>query len=299
MEAPAHFIHFTAQFYRHSKLKKGTLNTVGSYGLWRIQPDGSGLRYVKHIEKKNEEREARAHHSHVSVKTITEDFPIATLEFRDTRTGKARRAKDVLDFTISPDERWVYLDRYQGDSHHFSFLELASGRELPAPKIFNLSWWKDGTLWGDAHEGLFDGDMRVYRGRFGKPTREEFILKPAREREWGAGITDFEPRFRNWFPIPGNPRLLIAESEGRMSDGRHLDCVLCDLQKRTWRPLSSGRLVGISPDGKYIATATEEWIGTYKRGGARCGPLEIVTIATGKSRAITTELVSITGGYWR
>jgi hypothetical protein len=57
--------------------------------------------------------------------------------------------------------------------------------------------------------------------------------------------------------------------------------------------------VGISPDGKHIATAEEEWIGEYKRGGQRCGALKIITLATGRRRAITTNLVSITGGFWR
>ena len=59
------------------------------------------------------------------------------------------------------------------------------------------------------------------------------------------------------------------------------------------------RLWRIRPDGKHIATAEEEWVGRYKRGEERCGALEIVTLATGKRRALTTNLVSITGGFWQ
>lgn len=47
METPENFIYFTAQFYSRSKVKADTLDEKGFYGLWRIRPDGSGLRFVK------------------------------------------------------------------------------------------------------------------------------------------------------------------------------------------------------------------------------------------------------------
>lgn len=121
------------------------------------------------------------------------------------------------------------------------------------------------------------------------------MLKPLGEPDWRVGLT-----YRRWWhPLPGKPDWLLAETVGGRSDGEHYTCVLADLKQRTWKPLSLGRLVGISPDGKHIATAEEEWIGAYKRGGQRCGALEIITLATGRRRAITTNLVSITGGVWR
>ncbi len=44
METAKGFLYFTGQFYRRSKTKKGTLDALGPYRLWRIRPDGTGLK---------------------------------------------------------------------------------------------------------------------------------------------------------------------------------------------------------------------------------------------------------------
>ena len=57
--------------------------------------------------------------------------------------------------------------------------------------------------------------------------------------------------------------------------------------------------MGVSGSGDQIAIADRDWIGPYKRGGRRAGPLYVVTIKTGRARAVTDKLVSVAGEDWR
>jgi hypothetical protein len=58
-------------------------------------------------------------------------------------------------------------------------------------------------------------------------------------------------------------------------------------------------LVAVDPGGKRLLIAEHEWIGPYKRGGRRCGALEMLDLVTNKRKSLTTKLVSIEGGDWR
>ena len=44
MDSATSYLYFTGQFYRRSKTKKATLDALGPYRLWRIRPDGTGLK---------------------------------------------------------------------------------------------------------------------------------------------------------------------------------------------------------------------------------------------------------------
>jgi ankyrin repeat protein len=65
------------------------------------------------------------------------------------------------------------------------------------------------------------------------------------------------------------------------------------------RLLEDGSLMGIAPDGSQVAVADQAWVGPYKRGGQRVGPLRIVNLVSGRSRAVTDPLTLIRGGDWQ
>ena len=331
MDTDRGFLYFTGQFYRHSRTKIGTLDALGPYRLWRIRPDGTGLKALTdskqdalmtslganrngvYLERGKRFRKGSVLH-YLSLRDGTlkrcaelEEFSTGhfspsgrfladTSQVYDQQTGKKEElAEDTIDYAWSPDSKWLYLLH---EEKRATILELATGKESPAPALCNCTWLPDGTLIGDSQQE-FQGQFPFLSVRSGSTSPETHMLKPLKELQWLGGIPRFNSRHRWWYPIPGRPDLLLAESVGDRSDGQHYTCVLVDIKRRTWKPLSQGRLVGISSDGKHIATAEAEWIGEYKRGGQRCGALEIVTLATGKRRALTTNLVSITGGFWQ
>ncbi len=331
MDTAKGFLYFTGQFYRRSRTKKGTLDALGPYRLWRIRPDGTGLKALtdskqdalmtalstdrKGVYLERGERFGSGNRLHYlslrdgTLKRCAElqkfsvghfssngRFVANTSQVYDLQTGKKHEfSEDTIGCAWSPDSKRLYLLDY---ARRATILELATGKESPAPALYNCNWLPDGTLVGDSRQE-FQGQFPLLVLHPGATSLEKRMLKPLGERDWTVGVSLFEPRYRWWHPIPGKSDLLVAETLGSMSDGAHYTCVLVDMKRRTWKPLARGRLVGISPDGKHIATAEEEWIGEYKRGGQRCGALEIITLATGRRRAITTNLVSITGGFWR
>lgn len=44
MDRATSYLYFTGQFYRRSTTKKATLDALGPYRLWRVRPDGTGLK---------------------------------------------------------------------------------------------------------------------------------------------------------------------------------------------------------------------------------------------------------------
>nr|WP_309689289.1 hypothetical protein [Armatimonas sp.] len=331
MDSATSYLYFTGQFYRRSKTNTGTLDALGPYRLWRIRSNGTGLKAL--TDSKQDalmtplgtdrkgiylERGRRFASENVldylslrdgTLKRCTElkgflsgdlspdgRFVANTSQLYDRQTGKRREfPEDIINCAWSSDSKRLYLLDY---AKRATILELATGKEAPAPVLYNCNWLPDGTLIGDSKQE-FQGQFPLLRVRPGSTNLEALMLKPLKEQDWWTGLPRFDTRRRWWHPIPGKPNHCMVETVGDMSDGQHYTCVLVDVKQRTWKPLSWGRLVGISPDGKHIATAEEEWIGRYKRGGERCGALEIITLATGRRRAITTNLVSITGGFWQ
>ncbi len=336
MDSATGYLYFTGQFYRHSKTKKGTLDALGAYRLWRLRPDGTGLKALTDNRQDALMTSLGADQKGVYLERRKRFTRGSVLHFFSLRDGTLRRCAELQKFSegqLSPNRcfvastEWLY-DRQKGKTKKFSektfpeetidcawspdskrlylvdnarratTLVLATGKESPAPVLYNCTWLPDGTLVGDSRQE-FQGQFPLLRGRLSSMSPDTLMIKPLGEQDWRAGLPQFNARHRWWHLIPGSPDLLLAESVGDMSDGQHYTCVLVDIKQHTWKPLSRGRLVGISPDGKHIATAEAEWIGEYKRGGQRCGALEIITLATGRRRAITTNLVSITGGFWK
>ncbi|WP_309720268.1 hypothetical protein [Armatimonas sp.] len=327
MDVAKSYLYFTGQFYRRSTTKQATLDALGPYRLWRIRPDGTGLKaltdskqdtlmtplgtdrngvyleygkrfrrgsVLHHLSLRNGTLKRCAELQEFSVGHFSPNgrFVVNTRNLYDRQTGKTKKfPEEIIDSAWSLDSKRLYLLDY---ASRVTILELATGKEAPAPVLYNCTWLSDGTLVGDSQQD-FQGQFPFLRICPGSANPEKLMLKPLKEQDWRAGLT----YRRCWHPIPGKPDCLLAETMGSRSDGEHYTCVFVDLKRRTWKPLSQGRLVGISPDGKQIATAEEEWIGEYKRGGQRCGALEIITLATGRRRAITTNLVSITGGFWQ
>jgi hypothetical protein len=118
-------------------------------------------------------------------------------------------------------------------------------------------------------------------------------------RELSANESPFMPGYVRWLRIPGSRDRLLLESMNGKSDGPHWDCWSLDLKSGNMKRVCYGLLAGTSPTGKRILAADHPWVGPYKRGGRRCGPLQLVDLGTGQKRNLTGKLISILGGDWR
>ncbi len=121
-----------------------------------------------------------------------------------------------------------------------------------------------------------------------------------RKTKWISG-KDIEPWFESAnFTIlnKANRHEVVVEGRSGSSDGGHFITMLVNAKYCTAKLLMEDRLLAVSPDQKFCAISPTKWIGNYKRGGYRGGPLTIVEIATGKKTVVTQPNVEIDGGCW-
>ena len=110
----------------------------------------------------------------------------------------------------------------------------------------------------------------------------------------------YDPGFDDvfWHRLPNSRSHLMLESVHAMSDGSHRSCFIVNMQTSRIKPIGNYEFDGFSKDGRQCLLSGHEWVGEYKRGGQRVGPLEIYTFRTGKTHRITSRLVDIGGADW-
>lgn len=222
---------------------------------------------------------------------------------RDMKTGRVRDFPFAFNFAWSPDGQRLFLS--VGEQGAWSakradrIYTLSDGRWRSAvASVTDPVWHSTHTVIGElpsARESITEY-LRVLDER-GRPRQK------VRVRWHGRGRRNYRDQlfteFGRWRAIPGRREQLVYEQGWSMSDGVHHACYLVNWKTGRARFLRAGRCIGVSPDGRQVAVADRYWIGPYKHGGRRCGPLEIVSLQTGRAHAITSRLISIEGGDWR
>ncbi|HEX5324801.1 MAG TPA: hypothetical protein VFW40_13520 [Capsulimonadaceae bacterium] len=240
--------------------------------------------------------------------TQTDDYPDKgwLLTLLDIRSRHTQTLADVEYFAWSPDSCKLYLQRIDGKG---SILDMRTGKSKPvASPVVDPIWLDDWSIFGDIPQSDPDSPRTDDLARvinIDGTERYRLNIRPAvrmAAEPWtldeDIGLVSRRPR--TWYRIPGAKNCLIGEIAHQMSDGYHYACFRVDLRTGRYWPLPVGLLVGIAPDGKHIAIAdNEDWIGSYKSGGERAGPLYIVDLWTGRKKAITGRLIGISGGDWR
>jgi Tol biopolymer transport system component len=241
----------------------------------------------------------------------------------DAGTGcRLRKVFGVAEAAWSSTGRYLALADWEGQRPRL--LDFRTGSVAPAhrgdgasgPLLCRVSLLRPaGTFVADiaGPEGVADG-------------RRSCLFTPSETGEGGGRVTrkiawhslpasdDSNPGFpfdggvedRRWFGLPAlGPDAVLAECLFGRSDGGERDVFRLDLSSGTGWLLHPGQLVAVSPDGRRCAVATDDWTGPYKRGGRRCGPLEIIATdlppghKARKGRAVTPPLMSFAGGDWR
>lgn len=225
----------------------------------------------------------------------------------DLRTGERHVHPYGRSFAWSPDSKRLFL----------TFASL--GRQVARCEIWDFSgrkpkcvrristgvsdpvWLDDGTIIGEkpaAGDKMYSGILHVISPD-GRKWKTIPLKAGSTVRNGKRGADGLFDQKREWRRLPERKDQLAVESSETISDGGHYKCHRVDMRTGKYWPIRQGQLIGISPDGRLCAVADRNWVGPYKRGGRRCGPLEIVSLKNGKARAITSRLVSIEGGDWR
>ena len=357
---------FSAQLYKWSKhiyhdeynKPKGerTLDNVGPYQLFRMNPDGSGLtrltfgkldclfpkwspdgkRIAFFRQQYNETwrlcicdsggknrvaylgfvlSEYRRKilwspdSSHIGILNV---FPsesiegIDTLTIIDIKNGTYRRIQNVTDFDWSPDGKQIatwFLSHDLSDHELCAFKVVNAYTGKTTSKTIRAAepiWISPNSILAlPKVEGVGNKGNEVIivsnTGRVLGTHNLRSIRNPKVDGEYDGPFTMTIGQ-RSVVP---HSTSVVFESFTHVSDGPHYWCDLVDWLKFTTRQISTGMCLGISPDGKSTLIADQNWLGPYKRGGRRCGPIKIFDLKTGKSRKLTGNLMSVEGGDWR
>ncbi|MEP6754227.1 MAG: hypothetical protein ABJA67_01900 [Chthonomonadales bacterium] len=221
----------------------------------------------------------------------------------NVKTGETFATNRVSDCSWSPDGNRIVI----------WFLELQKPtvvreariwypfehRSVAVPyDIFTPTWVSKNQLLAFKIEPRHDGDYTHLRlVDLGSNEMQFRNLKEGTRPEGGEGFwIDAEGR---WLKVPLQNKQFIYQAHWGMSDGGHYTCWLVDWKTASAKGITAGKCLGVSPDGKSIIAADSYWQGAYRRGGRRCGPIKLVNIKTGKSKALTSSLIGTAGGDWR
>jgi hypothetical protein len=203
-----------------------------------------------------------------------------------------RRFPNVQEFAWSPDSRLYMCDEH--DSARI--LDPASSVSVPVKNVLHAPLWLDAhTLVGEVpnpERPPSSGILGVINDR--GIAQRQVMLRLIGEQNDYATFYDEHAFYR----LPRHRTTLIMETWRWMSDGDHYGCYRVDLRTGKCRLIQNGMLIGIAPDGSQIAVANHEWVGPDKRGGERVGPLQLVTLQSGRTRSISSPLTSLAGGEW-
>ncbi len=217
----------------------------------------------------------------------------------NARTGVARAYHGWTGFAWAPDSARLLLMNDEGD--HASIVRVDGGSEVRVPVGLATGLWLDSDTIAAAPAVASGGGARndalSIVSADGQTVRRIALHTQSRN---GTVYPGGVPVTCRWSRIPAPTEQVVGWARySVISGGAEYACWAISISTGEQRSIIDGQLVGVSPDGKRIAAATSELVGPYKHGGTWCGPLEIVDIATGKRKAITSRLVSIAGGDWR
>jgi len=348
---------FSAQFYRWSKhyhrdsddsTRERTLDDVGQWHIYRINPDGTGLTRItngrfddsnpkwspngqeilftrgrkgsddpvhlmlvgpegqnsktfatfrgREIEYFRYEWSPSGHQIAIHYQDGGYSAPTNHMLRLDSRSGRKLKTLNADDFSWSPDGRSIYLSKSNGDS----ILDLAGGKTRKLGRtVIRPVWVRRHLVAGFKHKNEPDASMvdrthlRLLDVNSSSTSDVPFIDQREDHSPLGYG-----PYNHSWYLLYSEA-LLALESEYGISDGAHYNTYIVNCNSGFWKHVIEGPTVAVSPDGRRLLVTTHQWVGPYKRGGRRCGPLEIVDAVTLKRRKITTNLVTIGGGDWR
>ncbi len=219
-------------------------------------------------------------------------------------SGKRHSFEEVSDFAWSPNSKQIstwYLDLNSVDSekHSFSIVDLKSLRSVR--KDFVMAgpiWLTNETIMGfsGTFKDSFYGQIRKVTNN--GQTVSQSLLKHEITDDPESGDVPFLMTVGQTKRVP-NSNFVVYVSFVSMSAGLHHRCTLVNWKNCTSEFLADGLCIGVSPDGKSILAADRDWIGPYKRGGRRCGPIKLIKIQTGESRTLSGNLMNVEGGDWR
>jgi len=237
-----------------------------------------------------------------------DDTAVSTLLLLDpSGVRPQRRIANCVDWDWSPDGRRLFVKGGEGsDSQHGEerdrILDIRTGAVTNVFRPLNNVRWLDNThLIGDfENDGEYNRTAVCLIGADGQLQPEQGAIDalPVFAFSDGGAPVDIN-RCRNWLRIPGPPDQFLVTYTEYKTDGGHPSYFWIDLRQRRCRLTHTGRAFCLSPDGSYFATADYQWVGPYKRGGQRVGPLEIVSLKDGKARAVTPRLADISFAEWR
>lgn len=208
----------------------------------------------------------------------------------DSRGHRLRTIDNVEEFQWSPDGHRLYLGR-RGSGR---ILDLTTDKLFPIEAhLLYPAWIDNSSLVGTC------SSWGIYTDVQNDITIATASSSGVRIKKLAVNIGDTFLRRSEWSRLGSVPLSFIVVTRSHISDGEHQGCSLVNTQTRAITDLYAGDLIAIAPDGKHCAVAKHDWIGPYKRGGARLGALEIIDLATKKATAITSKLMDISDGDWR
>lgn len=236
-----------------------------------------------------------------SVAVVFQNFgsaspPDYTLSLIDVLTHKAKSLINVRDFAWSPDSRKLYLDRKGGDQ----IWEVKTGKRTRVrDEVDNPFWLDNRSILGTY--GEMNRSPRHLRVISGRDIRWSQPLVPTTTKTLGMDTLQTITLLDSvtWHRTRTSSPLLLAQKALIMSDGTHYACYAVNSRTGRYRPLREGQMLGFSTRTGEVAIANDQWVGEYKRGGARVGPIQLVSVKTRKVRTLTHGLTAIAGGDWR
>lgn len=237
-----------------------------------------------------------------------ENIPPALYLFDRANGWRRHTIPWVRWFAWSPDGKYLYVS----DGHQAGILNLDSGRKVTVTPFLGTPFWLENSrLMGfaetDASAGIPRNTLRFMYSDGREQKRLTLEFRPAfpetrqsfdeedsdtPDEDWMGDHTNA----RLWHPIPGQPGRFLTQTLWHTSGGLYCYDYLVDTAKRTVRLFRVGWFLGFSPDGLSFLLTNDHWVGPYKRGGGRVGPLEIDSTATGKRlRTLTGTLMNFNG----
>jgi hypothetical protein len=329
---------FSGQFYRmsgefytyeFSKEKEETLTEDGSNRFYRVGPDGSR----QQIRFQEEDKLRCVSPDGRRIAFVRADTEVWIKPVSGGQATHLRQVKDTIlsGLQWSPEGRWLAFLTCKDKTDYepecdLTLIDVERRQSLRYEKIEEFAWSPEGRLYilfGDHSAQIISpqtGAVQQVRDviqdalwldnhrLLGNVPSEKMYQRLIRcigeggREQWqqtltGPMIDDYEDL--SYHRIPGERNRVLVRGRHDMTDGLHFACGIVDLPTGRCQLIQRGTLIGIAPDGSQIAVADHNWVGPYKRGGQRVGPLTLVSLKSGRTRKLTGPLAEIFWGEWR